>query len=67
MSKEKRQEKPTEKDGPVAVACRRKEGRFEVFTVTRVKGELKEEVLKSTDDKRIAADRLQQAVIGVRW
>lgn len=65
MGKETKQE--PQPDGLLAVAVRKRAGRFEVFTVSRQEGKQVEEVLKSTDDKRIAADRLQQAVLGVRW
>jgi hypothetical protein len=54
--------KAEEKDGVLAVACRKRGGRYEVFVVTRKGGKQAEEVLKSTEDKRIAADHLQRAL-----
>lgn len=66
MAKDEKARAP-EPDGMLAVAVRKKAGRFQVFTVSRKDGKQVEEVLKDTEDKRIAADRIQQAVIGVRW
>lgn len=67
MAKEEKATPRAEPDGLLAVAVRRRGSRFEVFTVSRKDGKQVEEVLKDTEDKRIAADRIQQAVIGVRW
>jgi hypothetical protein len=60
MSKDKKEAQ--EKDGPLAVACRKREGQYEVFTVRREGGRQLETVLRATPDKRIAADKLQDAL-----
>jgi hypothetical protein len=67
MAKETQQATVKEPPKVLAVAGRKREGRYEVFMVSRVDGSQKEDVLKSTDDKRIAADRLQQAFMAVQW
>lgn len=67
MAKEGKAQPPTQPDGLLAIAVRKRAGRYEVFSVSRKDGQQSEEVLKSTDDKRLAADKVQQAVLGVRW
>lgn len=67
MAEKRNEQKPAEPDGLLALAVRKKGGRFQVFTVSRVAGKQEETILKDTDDKRIAADKLQTAVFQVKW
>lgn len=68
MSKDKQQKPEAPKEPPkvLAVAGRKRNGRYEVFTVSKEGERQVEVVLKSTDDKRIAADRLLQAFMAVQ-
>lgn len=62
MSKEEKKA-PSLLDGPVEVVAVKRSGQYHVVLRSRVAGKVEESVLKSTPDKRIAADRLQAALI----
>jgi hypothetical protein len=61
MSKE---EKRGPLDGPVEVAGLKRNGEYHVVLRRRVAGKVEEEVLKSSPDKRIVADRLESFFLG---
>lgn len=51
-------------DGPVEVAAVKRNGEYQVLLRRRVAGKVEEEVLKSSPDRRIVADRLSAALLG---
>lgn len=61
MSKEREKDPP---DGPVEVAVVKRNGQYEVLLRARVAGKVEESVLKSTDSRLIAADRISKALLG---
>lgn len=65
MAKDEKKEAPPP-DGPFEVAGVRKAGQYEVVLRTRTAGKVVEEVIKSTPDWRIAADRLTEAMDTLR-
>lgn len=68
MAKEgKAEQRPLEPDGFVELAVRKREGRVELVERSWLKGQPKEEVIKSSEDKRIVADWATRAVLGRHW
>lgn len=51
-------------DGPVEVAVVKRNGKYLVLLRSRVAGKVEESVIKDTDSKLIAADRVSQALLG---
>lgn len=56
---------PTLPDGPVEVACVKRNGQYHVVLRSRVAGKVEEATIKSHDDRRILADRIQAVILEV--